>query len=59
MDPWSVWFDDAHIQVKSFLEDPDKPGTVKSLDHTLTLDQPREFHRALHAAIKEAEAAAG
>ena len=59
MDPWSVWFDDAHIQVKSFLEDPDKPGTMKSLDHTLTLDEARELHRALDAAIKEAEAAAG
>jgi hypothetical protein len=32
---------------------------VKSLDHTLTLDEARELHRALDAAIKEAEAAAG
>ena len=59
MDPWSVWFDDAHIQVKSFHADPDSPGIVKSLDHMLTLDEARELHKALDTAIKEAEAAAG
>jgi hypothetical protein len=59
MDPWSVWFDDAHIQVKGFQEDPDQPGTVKALDHKLTLDEARELHRGLDAAIREAEAAAG
>jgi len=60
MDPWSVWVDDdAYIQVKSFHEDPDEPGTVKSLDHTLTLDEARELHKALDAAIKKAEAGAG
>ena len=59
MDPWSVWVDDANIQVKSFHADPDRPGIVKSLDHTLTLDEARELHKGLDAAIREAEAAAG
>jgi hypothetical protein len=29
---------------------------VKSVDHTLTLDQARELRKALDAAIKEVEA---
>jgi hypothetical protein len=56
MDPWSVWVNDGHIQVKSYHGDPDRPGIVTSLDHTLTLDQARELHEALDAAIKEVEA---
>jgi hypothetical protein len=57
MDPWSVWVEDLHIRVKTHHAEPDTPDSVTSLDHTLTLDQAREFHEALDAAIKEAEAA--
>jgi hypothetical protein len=56
MDPWSVWVEDLQIQIKAYLTDPDRPGIVRSLDHTLTLDQARELRKALDAAIKEAEA---
>ena len=53
MDPWSVWVENFQIQVKTYLTDPENPGIVKSLDHTLTLDQARELRKALDAAIKE------
>ena len=56
MDPWSVWVEDLQIQVKAYLTDPDRPSIVKSVDHSLTLDQARELRKALDAAIKEAEA---
>jgi len=56
MDPWSVWVEDLHIRVKTHQADPNKLGSVTSLVHTLTLDQAREFHEALVAAIKEVEA---
>ena len=49
MDPWSVWVEELQIQVKV-------PGIVKSVDHTLTLDQARELRIALDAAIREVEA---
>ena len=56
MDPWSVWVEDLQIQIKAYLTDPDRPSIVKSVDHSLTLDQARELRKALDAAIKEAEA---
>jgi len=56
MDPWSVWVEDLHIRVKTHQADPDRPDLVTSLDHTLTLDQARQFHEALDAAIREVEA---
>ena len=56
MDPWSVWVEDLHIRVKTHHADPDRPDSVTSLDHTLTLDQAREFHASLEEAIREAEA---
>ena len=56
MDPWSVWVEDLQIQIKTHLTDPNKPDIVRSVDHSLTLDQARELRNALDAAIKEAEA---